>query len=259
MTTILDTIVARKHEEIALLRRDGIVLPSGTEELRIDGPRGFRNAIIEYPGLSVIAEAKKASPSKGVICEDFDPVKIAKNYEQSGAQCVSVLTDRDFFQGDLSYMMQVRDAVKLPVIRKDFMVDELQIKEAARCGADAILLIVAILDLQQLIDFQACATELGMDCLVEVHDAQETETALQSGANLIGVNNRNLKDFSVDIETSFALREMVPANIPMVSESGLQTAEDLARVQAAGMKAVLIGETLMRMGTGHDVLKSLRG
>lgn len=259
MTTILDTIVARKREEVAVLRRDGIVLPEGTEKLGIDSPRGFRQAIIDYAGLSVIAEAKKASPSKGVICKDFDPVKIAQNYEKSGAQCISVLTDRDFFQGDLRYMMQVRDAVKLPVIRKDFMIDEVQIKEAARCGADAILLIVAILDLQQLQDFQACATELGMDCLVEVHDAGETETALQSGANLIGVNNRNLKDFSVDIETSFALRKIVPNHIPMVSESGLQTAEDLARVQAAGMKAVLIGETLMRMGTGHNVLESLRG
>lgn len=259
MTTILDTIVSRKHEEVALLRRRGIVLPAGTEELRIDPPRGFRQSIVDYTGLSVIAEAKKASPSKGVICADFDPVKIAQNYERSGAQCISVLTDRDFFQGELSYMMQVRDAVKLPVIRKDFMVDELQIEEAARCGADAILLIVAILDLQQLQDFQACANEHGMDCLVEVHDAKETETALQSGANLIGVNNRNLKDFSVDIETSFALRKMVPSHIPMVSESGLQTADDLARVQAAGMKAVLIGETLMRMGTGHNVLEALRG
>lgn len=259
MTTILDTIVARKHEEVDLLRREGVVLPAGTEALRIDPPRGFRQAILDYAGLSVIAEAKKASPSKGVICADFDPVKIAENYERSGAQCVSVLTDRDFFQGDLSYMMQVRDAVKLPVIRKDFIIDELQIQEAARCGADAILLIVSILNLQQLQDFQACATELGMDCLVEVHDAEETDIALQSGANLIGVNNRNLKDFSVDIETSFSLRKMVPDHIPMVSESGLQTAQDLARVQAAGMKAVLIGETLMRMGTGQNVLESLRG
>jgi len=145
---------------------------------RFDPPRGFRKALVEYPGVSIIAEVKKASPSKGVICEDFDPVRIAGNYQKSGAQAISVLTDSRFFQGSLLYLMQVREAVSLPVLRKDFIIDELQIREAAMHGADAILLIVAILAPYQLREYQVCAGELGMDVLVEVHDEREVEMAL---------------------------------------------------------------------------------
>ncbi|CAG36351.1 indole-3-glycerol phosphate synthase TrpC [Desulfotalea psychrophila] len=257
MSDILDRIVARKHEEVAQLRRDGISLPEEFAEKRPAPPRGFRQSLLSHQGLSIIAEAKKASPSKGLICEDFDPVAIAKNYERCGVQAISVLTDRDFFQGDLRYLLQVREAVGLPVLRKDFIIDELQLKEASLYGADAILLIAAILDEAQLRDYRCYAEELGMDSLVEVHDEEETEKALASGCNLLGVNNRNLKDFSVDVETTFRIRKMVPIEIPLVSESGLKEAADLRRLAEAGVCAALIGETLMRMGSAGDVLAEL--
>jgi indole-3-glycerol phosphate synthase len=155
-------------------------------------------------------------------------------------------------------MMQVRDAVSLPVLRKDFIIDELQIKEARLHGADAILLIVAILDLAQLRDYQACAAELGMDVLMEVHDEWETELALEAGSNLIGINNRNLKDFSMDLETTFRLKKLIPAEIPVVSESGLKTVDDFRRLRDEGITAALIGETLMRAGADSALLRSLR-
>ncbi|MGL1931792.1 MAG: indole-3-glycerol phosphate synthase TrpC [Desulfotalea sp.] len=259
MSTILDTIVERKKEEVAELRKIGIRKPKEMEEVTIDPPRGFINALVTHQDLSVIAEVKKASPSKGIICHDFDPVKIAKNYQESGAQAISVLTDKDFFKGDLLYMMQVRRQVSLPVIRKDFMIDELQIKEASHCGADAILLIAAILETSQIKDFQALAAELGMDSLVEVHDEKEAEMAMEAGAKLIGVNNRNLKDFSVDINTSLRMRKIIPSEIPMVSESGLQTSADLQELIDNNICAALIGETLMRMGTGKNVIEEMRG
>ena len=259
MANILDSIVERKKEEVAELKRKGIVLPTDFQRISIEGPRGFRDALVSYQGVSVIAEVKKASPSKGVICEDFQPVEIAQAYEKSGAQAISVLTDRDFFQCNLLYLMQVRAAVNLPVIRKDFTIDELQIKEAAAHGADAILLIAAILDVQQLKDYQAYASEFNMDCLVEVHDEAETEMALKAESNLIGVNNRNLKTFEVDINTTFAIRKLVPAEIPLVSESGLKNREDIMALEQENISAALIGETLMRLGTGCDVLVGLRG
>ncbi|BHH83519.1 indole-3-glycerol phosphate synthase TrpC [Desulforhopalus sp. 52FAK] len=258
MAHILDTIVATKEQEVELLRSNGIHLPQGFEEAQPDGPRGFRNALLAFEGVSVIAEVKKASPSKGVICADFDPVKIATNYEGNGAQAVSVLTDVDYFQGSLLYMMQVRDAIKLPVLRKDFIIDELQIKEAHKCGADAILLIAAILETNQMQEYKQMAAELGMDSLVEVHDEKETEKALEAGSDLIGVNNRNLKDFSMDLETTFRLKKMIPSDIPVVSESGLKTKDDFARLRDEGIAAALIGETLMRAGANSDLLDSLR-
>jgi indole-3-glycerol phosphate synthase len=258
MAHILDTIVKRKQKEVQALRADGIQLSASFQELEIDSPRGFRNKIVEYGGVSVIAEVKKASPSKGVICENFQPVDIAKNYQKKGAQAISVLTDVDFFQGSLLYMMQARNAVKLPVLRKDFIIDELQIEEASAHGADAILLIAAILDIKQLVDYQACANELGMDVLTEVHDEKETEMALQAGADLIGVNNRNLKDFSMDLETTFRLQKMIPTEIPVVSESGLKSERDFQRLRDEGISAALIGETLMRAGAYSDLLKILR-
>jgi indole-3-glycerol phosphate synthase len=208
--------------------------------------------------VAIIAEVKKASPSKGVICADFRPVDIAVNYQQNGAQAISVLTDVDFFQGALVYLMQVRDAVALPVLRKDFIIDDLQIEEAHAHGADAILLIAAILDLNQLRDYRACARQYGMDVLVEVHDERETELALQAGSDLIGINNRNLKDFSVDIGTTFRLKKLIPQGIPVVSESGLQSADDFRRLRDAGITAALVGETLMRAGADSPLLRSLR-
>jgi indole-3-glycerol phosphate synthase len=255
---ILDTIVAKKKQEVAELRARGISLPFSFRDKIISPPRGFRRALISYPGVSVIAEVKKASPSKGVICEDFRPVDIAVNYQRNGAQAISVLTDADFFQGSLLYLLQVREAVDLPVLRKDFIIDELQIREASVHGADAILLIAAILDRYQLRDFQAHAGESGMDVLVEVHNEQELDMALAAESRLIGINNRNLNDFTVDIETTFRLKKRIPSAIPVVSESGLKSRDDMERLKDEGITAALIGETLMRAGSDCNILRGLR-
>ena len=255
---ILDRIVARKREEVGILKNKGIILPEIFCGRAVDAPRGFRRALLDYDGVAIIAEAKKASPSKGVICPDFDPVSVARNYERCGAQAISVLTDVDFFQGSLLYLMQVREAVKLPALRKDFIIDSLQIREARDHGADAILLIAAILDLGQLREFQAEAMEYGMDVLVEVHDEKELELTLQAGSNLIGINNRNLKDFSMDLGTTFRLKKMIPAGIPVVSESGLKSREDIELLARDGVCAALIGESLMRAGTTGTLLTELR-
>ncbi len=255
---ILDTIIDKKREEVSKLRTQGIHIPKQFREGIISPPRGFTDALSNYSGVSVIAEVKKASPSKGVICENFKPVEIAENYQSNGAQAISVLTDSHFFQGALLYMMQVREAVNLPVLRKDFIIDELQIEEASVHGADAILLIAAILDLSQLREYQLCAKEYGMDILVEVHDEHETEQAIESGAQLIGINNRNLKDFSIDLETTFRLKKLIPVEIPVVSESGLKSVNDIDRLKKAGITAALIGESLMRAGTDSSFLQSLR-
>lgn len=252
---ILDTIVARKYEEMAELKGRGLPVMDRPVPL----PRGFIRALVDAPGVAVIAEAKKASPSKGVIQPDFDPVRIARNYQAGGAQCLSVLTDVDFFQGSLAYIPQVRGAVELPVLRKDFIIDPLQIDEAHAVGADAILLIVAILDREQLRDFRLQAESLGMDVLVEVHDERELEDALTAGSRLIGINNRNLNDFSVSLETTFRLLPKIPREIPVVSESGIATAADMQRLKVAGVKAALIGESLMRAGRQDQLLREFLG
>ena len=255
---ILHTIVERKREEVARLRQRGIVLPAGFEEAVIDGPRGFSRSLEEFTGVAIIAEVKKASPSKGVICADFRPIEIAGNYHRQGAQAISVLTDVDFFQGSLRYLMEVRGSVPLPVLRKDFIIDELQIEEAKAHGADAILLIAAILDQVQLREYRILAEELGMDVLVEVHDEKETERALGAESRLIGINNRNLNTFEVDLATTFRLKKLIPETIPVVSESGLQTADDFRRLRDAGIAAALVGESLMRAGSASDLLRTLR-
>ncbi len=255
---ILDTIVARKRLEVAELKAKGIHLPEAFADMQPDPPRGFRRALLDYPGVAIIAEVKKASPSKGVICQDFDPVAIAGHYQKSGAQAISVLTDVDFFQGSLLYLMQVRASVKLPVLRKDFIIDELQIEQARMHGADAILLIAAILDLHQLHDYQAQAGESGLDVLVEVHDEAELDLALRAESRLIGVNNRNLNDFTMDLETTFRLKKLIPSEIPVVSESGLRDQADIRRLEEVGVTAALIGETLMRAGSTGNVLQGLR-
>ena len=248
---ILDIIVARKREEVTLLKLEGIRPPDG----KIDPPRGFMQALLDVPGVAIIAEAKKASPSKGVIAADFDPVKIAVNYQQGGAQAMSVLTDVDFFQGSIDYIPLVRNAVDLPVLRKEFIIDPLQIDEASAYGADAILLIAAILDTVQMKEFRVQAEELGMDVLVEVHDEQELEKALAAESRLIGVNNRNLNDFSVDLETTFRLQRQIPAGIPLVSESGITSRQDMIRLKEAGVTAALIGESLMRSREQGETLQ----
>lgn len=255
---ILDTIVAAKKEEVARLRSHGIRLPEEFEEVAVPGPRGFTRAVRSCSGVAIIAEVKKASPSKGVIAHDFDPIRIAAGYQAGGAQAISVLTDRQFFQGSSAYLMQVRSNVMLPVLRKDFIIDQLQVAEAVAIGADAILLIAAILDPFQLRDFREQAQEQGVDCLVEVHDEEEVEAALTSGADLIGVNNRDLRDFTVDIGTTLRLRKLIPAEIPVVSESGLGRPEDIRELEQHGVQAALIGESLMRAGVSSTLLKSLR-
>lgn len=256
---ILDRIVARKKEEVAALRATGITLPHPYGDRDLGPPRGFRQALLADPGVAVIAEVKKASPSKGVICADFDPVRIAVTYRDQGASALSVLTDVDFFQGSLLYLLQVREAVHLPVLRKDFIIDRIQIEEARAHGADAVLLIAAILDEEQLRDYRLYAAELGMDSLVEVHDEHEVEAAVAAGAELIGVNNRNLRDFSVDIGTTLRLKKIIPDSIPVVSESGLQSPADIDLLKQQGVRAALIGESLMRAGAGGDLLPRLRG
>lgn len=252
---ILDTIVAQKRREVQELLARGPAAPA----LEVEPPRGFQRALTGFAGISLIAEAKKASPSKGIICPDFDPVAIARQYEAGGAQAISVLTDEKFFQGSLSFIPLVRQAVRLPVLRKDFIIHEAQIAEAARFGADAILLIAAILETAQIRDFLARSRELGMDALVEVHDAAELDKALAAGSPLIGINNRNLRDFSMDLETTFRLKQRIPAEIPVVSESGIRTAEDIRRLAAAGIAAVLVGETLMRAGGREQAVHGLMG
>lgn len=255
---ILQKIVARKKEEVAQLRRHGIRLPEEYSNQQVAPPRDFRQALVDYRNISIIAEVKKASPSKGVICEDFDPVRIACNYQKNGAQAISVLTDVDFFQGNLHYLMQVREAIDLPVLRKDFIIDQLQIEEAALHGADAILLIAAILDQKQIEDFAQAAAAMQMDVLVEVHDEEELDKALGARPDLIGINNRNLNDFSVDINTTLRLNQLIPAHIPVISESGLTSAADLKTLQDSGICGALIGESLMRAGHDSEMLKMLR-
>lgn len=248
---ILDTIVARKYEEVAALKQRGLPVL----DRPVAPPRGFLRTLVEAPSVAIIAEAKKASPSKGVIQPDFDPVRIARNYRDGGAHCLSVLTDVDFFQGSLSYIPLVREAVALPVLRKDFIIDPLQIEEAGAVGADAILLIAAILDVDQLRDFRLQAESLGMDVLVEVHDERELDDALQAESRLIGINNRNLNDFSVSLETTFKLLPRIPQGLPVVSESGIASAADMHRLREAGVKAALIGESLMRAGRQDQLLR----
>jgi len=249
--SILATIVERKKEEVARLRGRSIPEPDGP----VDPPRGFLAALTRQPGVAIIAEAKKASPSKGLIAPDFDPEAIARAYARDGAACMSVLTDRDFFQGSLDYLYRVRRCVDLPVLRKDFTIHPLQVEEAARWGADAILLIAAILETGRMRELRLQAEELSMDVLVEVHDEAEAEKALESGARLIGVNNRNLADFSVDLETTFRLKRLIPPEIPLVSESGISRPEDILRLREKGVKAALIGESLMRSGPQGSLLR----
>ncbi|HEV2606498.1 MAG TPA: indole-3-glycerol phosphate synthase TrpC [Xanthomonadaceae bacterium] len=246
---ILQTILARKVEEIR--ERSARV---SLEELAarcadLPATRGFADALeasIARGNAAVIAEIKKASPSKGVIRADFDPAAIARSYERGGATCLSVLTDVDFFQGADAYLQQARAACALPVLRKDFVIDPYQVYEARTLGADCILLIVAALDDAALMDLSLLAAELDMDVLVEAHDGEELERALDVPSRLIGINNRNLRTFDVSLDTTLALRERVPADRVLVTESGIVTAADVARMRAAGVHAFLVGETFMR-------------
>ncbi len=209
--------------------------------------------------LSFICEVKKASPSKGMISEDFDHIKIAKEYEIAGASAISVLTEPYFFKGDNKYLEEITNNVELPVLRKDFIIDEYQVYESKFIGANAILLICSILSLEQLKEYLDIANTLKLDVLVEAHNEKEIEKALESGAKIIGVNNRNLKDFSVDINNSINLRKFVPDDIIYISESGIKTREDIIKLENNKVNGVLIGETLMVSNNKKKELDILRG
>jgi len=249
MSDILNTIIARKHEEIQQRSRVRS-LEDLRARARAQAPaRGFVQAIRDKHAAgeaAVIAEVKKASPSKGVIRADFRPAEIARSYQTGGAACLSVLTDVDFFQGSNAYLVEAREACALPVLRKDFTVDPYQVYEARAIGADAILLIVAALEDGPMIEMAGLAMDLGMDVLVEVHDIDELERALQTDCELIGVNNRNLRTFEVSLDTTLALRDAVPRDRTLVTESGIATAGDVARMRAAGVQTFLVGESFMR-------------
>jgi indole-3-glycerol phosphate synthase len=245
----LEEILRVKREEIDALRprRDEL---HKAALLRNDF-RGFAAALQAGEGkMALIAEVKKASPSAGVIVESFDPVAIAKNYARAGVDAISVLTDERFFQGHLDYLKLIRDAVPQPLLRKDFILDPLQVMESAAAGADAILLIVAALEQEQFVALLETAALYQLDALVEVHTLAELDRALETDARIIGINNRNLATFEVDLAVTEKLSEEVPEEIVLVSESGIRTSKDLARIKACGVDAVLIGEALMRGQSG---------
>jgi indole-3-glycerol phosphate synthase len=248
MATVLDKILATTRAEVDR-RKQGLSLSALDAIIRdTDTPRGFAAALAAKAehGPALIAEIKKASPSKGLIREDFDPPAHARAYEQGGAACLSILTDGPFFQGSDAFLTAARGACTLPVLRKDFMVDPWQVAEARAIGADAILIIVAALDDCRMAEIEAAAIDHGLDVLVEVHDEAELDRALTLTSRLIGVNNRDLRDFSVDLGRTEALATRMPADAQIVAESGLASVADLDRLAAAGVHRFLVGETLMR-------------
>lgn len=246
---ILKKIVARKHEEVAERRARVSQAQLAAALPGVDAPRGFAAAMqakIDAGLAAVIAEIKKASPSKGVLRADFRPAEIARSYARGGAACLSVLTDMDFFQGSDAYLQEARSACTLPVIRKDFIVDPYQVVEARAIGADCILLIAACLDDAQLHGLNEHAHALGMDVLIEVHDALELERALRTDNRLIGINNRNLRTFEVSLQTTLDLLEQIPAGRLVVTESGILAPADVRQMRAHDVHGFLIGEAFMR-------------
>ena len=269
---ILDTIVEQKTLEVAKLPERLIAAGDLHDAMLERGEARNFLAALQKPrtgNIALIAEVKKASPSMGIICKDFDPVRIAKEYEAAGASCLSVLTDEKFFQGSLDYLRQIRAVVKIPLLRKDFIIDERQIMEAIEWGADAILLIVAILDDARLKRFHDLAIEAGLSVLVEVHDEAELDRALAIGAKLIGVNNRDLKTFKVNLATTERLAKKMEDGgwkiaktgaTLLVAESGIHTHADVQRVAKCGAGAILVGESLVKQGNiGAKVRELLTG
>jgi indole-3-glycerol phosphate synthase len=262
MSDILDQIVAVKRQEVAAAKKRKSLELVRSDALSRVLTRDFVGAMREKVAQgkpAVIAEIKKASPSKGVLREEFIPADIAQSYAESGAACLSVLTDTQFFQGSVDYLKQARASCQLPVLRKDFMIDPYQIYESRSMGADAVLLIAACLDDAQMADFESIALSMDMAVLVEVHDAQELGRALKLRTPLIGINNRNLKTFEVSLETTLNLRASVPAGRILVTESGIHTREDVLRMGAAGVSAFLVGEAFMRAADPGDALAALFG
>lgn len=257
--TILDKLADYARERVESAKKD--IFLEEIKDKAFSLPKGdfaFEKAL-KKDELSFICECKKASPSKGLIAADFPYLEIAKEYEKAGADCISVLTEPKWFLGNNDYLKEIAENVNIPCIRKDFTVDEYMIYEAKVLGASAVLLIVAILSDNQLKDYIKICDELGLSALVEAHDEQEVKTALNAGARIIGVNNRNLKDFSVDTENSKRLRNLIPCDIIFVSESGVKSAEDVKAIREIGANAVLIGETLMKAPDKKQKLDELRG
>jgi indole-3-glycerol phosphate synthase len=265
MSDILEKIIATKKIEIANISQQ--ISLENQREIALENnqspvlnPRGFIKSIqqkIASGQAGVITEIKKASPSKGVLRENFDPAEIARSYEKHGAAGLSVLTDVDYFQGCIAYLQEARAACTIPVLRKDFTIDPYQVYEARAIGADAILLIVACLELNQMKELEACAHELGLDVLVEVHNAPELEQALELKTPLLGINNRNLKTFEVTLQTTLSLMSMVPKNKTLVTESGILNRSDVQLMRAKQVNAFLVGEAFMRASDPGVALSEL--
>lgn len=252
--TVLEQIIVRKRAELVADR--ALVKEEELERRKKPSRRGFRSALAKK-APAVIAEIKKASPSAGVISENFQPTEIARAYERAGAACLSVLTDKQFFQGSLDDLTEARASCGLPVLRKDFTLDRYHLLQASAAGADCVLLIVAALSDEELASLMTQAQEFELDVLVEVHDEPELDRALAAGALLIGVNNRNLKTLEVDLETSLRLAPRIPDNVLRVSESGIRTAADIKRLTDAGYSAFLVGESLMKQDDPGGALAKL--
>ncbi|AKL93953.1 indole-3-glycerol phosphate synthase TrpC [Clostridium aceticum] len=252
---ILDKIVAHKKKKVAEEKHQ-LSLSKLVEKLDcIQPPRNFKNSLKKENQLTIIAEIKKASPSKGVIRQSFDPLEIAEVYEESCVEAMSVLTEDKFFQGSDDYLKQVRKTTSCPLLRKDFIIEAYQVYQSKLLGADAILLIAAILTKQQLIEFQRIAEQVGLYCLLEVHNEEELDKVLEAGGEIIGINNRNLKTFETTLKTTEKLISSVPKNKVIVSESGIHTREDMQFLQKLGVNAVLIGEGFM---VAEDIGKKIR-
>ena len=257
--TILDQLAEHARERVEIAKQS--VPPAQLKQQALSAPKGdfaFEKAL-KKPGMAFICECKKASPSKGLIAPDFPYVQIAKAYEAAGADCISVLTEPKWFLGSDAYLKEIADAVSIPCLRKDFVVDEYMIYEAKMLGAAAVLLICSILSEEAIKAYIAICDNLGLSALVEAHDKEEVAMALRAGARIIGVNNRNLKDFSVDTDNSRKLRTLIPHEVLFVSVSGVKTATDVAALDAIGADAVLIGETLMKAADKRQKLSELRG
>ncbi len=257
--TILDEIAAYARERVSISKERLPYEEVKEKSLALPGRGNIFKKALAKEELSFICECKKASPSKGVIAEEFPYLEIAKDYDAAGADAVSVLTEPKWFLGSDKYLKEISENVSIPCLRKDFVVDPYMIYEAKLLGASAVLLIVAILSEKELAEYLEICSEIGLDALVEAHDEAEIRTALSVSASIIGVNNRNLKDFSVDKENSLKLRKIIPNNVLFVSESGIETAEDIRYVREMGADAVLVGETMMRAADKKAKLNELKG
>ena len=256
---ILDTIIAHKQKELQIEAEQVPLTKLKSKLANLPPTKDFRAAIAQSDNINLIAEVKKKSPSKGIIREDFDPIQIAETYVENGAAAISVLTDVRFFDGRLDYLSSIRQVVDVPLLRKDFTIDPYHIYQARVAGADAILLIVAALTKDQLREFMDIAASLSLASLVEVHTDTELEIALDVGAEIIGINNRDLRTFHTDLATTFSLQEFLPTGKVVVSESGIYTRADVESLREAGVNAILVGESLMRSPDIGEQVRKLIG